>query len=141
MYFQQAQIIRLLDQLAEKFDSSLLLITHDLGLAAEHCEKIAVMYAGNIVEFGPVQKVFNNPAHPYTIGLFRALPTPESDALFSIPGMVPDLIFPPPGCRFSTRCNRRKDECTNRFPPLLEIDKDQFVACFYPLIGEGLRVA
>ncbi|MBW2148001.1 MAG: ABC transporter ATP-binding protein [Deltaproteobacteria bacterium] len=128
----QAQIIRLLDQLAEKFDSSLLLITHDLGLAAENCEKIAVMYAGNIVEFGPVEKVFNNPTHPYTRGLLRALPTPESDTLFSIPGMVPDLIFPPPGCRFSTRCERKGDGCTTEFPPLVEFDKDHFAACFYP---------
>ncbi len=128
----QAQIIRLLDQLAEKFDSSLLLITHDLGLAAENCEKIAVMYAGNIVEFGPVEKVFNNPTHPYTMGLLRALPTPESNALFSIPGTVPDLIFPPPGCRFSTRCDRKGDGCTMQLPPLVEFSKNHFVACFYP---------
>ena len=92
-------------------NSSLMLITHDLGLAAENCEKIAVMYAGNIVELGPVAEVFGKPTHPYTLGLIEALPSREEDTLSTIPGVVPDLIYPPSGCRFSTRCFRAGDPC------------------------------
>jgi peptide/nickel transport system ATP-binding protein len=132
----QAQIIRLLDDLAKKYASSLMLITHDLGLAAENCEKIAVMYAGNIVEFGEVDVIFGRPAHPYTIGLLHALPTRDSEALFAIPGMVPDLIHPPSGCRFSTRCSRMDDQCSRAFPPFREIGEGHFAACFYP-VAEG----
>ncbi len=128
----QAQIIRLLDDLAKKYTSSLMLITHDLGLAAENCEKIAVMYAGNIVEFGAVDMVFGKPAHPYTMGLLSALPTLESETLFTIPGMVPDLIYPPHGCRFSTRCSRKKENCSEAFPAVKKISEGHFASCFYP---------
>ena len=128
----QAQIIRLIDDLARDYASSLLLITHDLGLAAENCETIAVMYAGNIVEIGAVEEVFGRPAHPYTIGLMHALPTLNSDTLSTIPGIVPDLIYPPPGCRFSTRCNRMKERCRTEVPPLQGIGAGHFTACFYP---------
>jgi peptide/nickel transport system ATP-binding protein len=134
----QAQIIRLLDELAKRYDSSLMLITHDLGLAAENCEKIAVMYAGNIVEFGTVDMVFGNPAHHYTKGLLNSLPTPETKVLYNIPGMVPDLIYPPAGCRFSTRCDNKKDTCGQNFPPLREIEKGHHVSCFYPILKEDL---
>jgi oligopeptide/dipeptide ABC transporter ATP-binding protein len=133
----QAQIIRLIDDLAKKYGSSLMLITHDLGLAAENCEKIAVMYAGNIVELGPVAEVFGNPSHPYTLGLIQALPSREKNTLSTIPGVVPDLIYPPPGCRFSTRCNRAGDPCIREYPPFNEIGEGHFASCFYPVVEGG----
>lgn len=130
----QAQIVRLIDDLAKKYASSLILITHDLGLAAENCEKIAVMYAGNIVEFGPVEEVLDKPVHPYTIGLIQALPRRDNDTLATIPGVVPDLIYPPSGCRFSTRCNRVSDQCNREYPPFKEISEGHFASCFYPVV-------
>ena len=128
----QAQIIRLIVNLTAKYGSSLLLITHDLGLAAENCDRIAVMYAGNIVEVGAVEKVFNQPRHPYTVGLLKALPSLEADRLFSIPGTVPDLICPPPGCHFSPRCSGKADQCSKESPPFKEISEGHGVACFCP---------
>lgn len=129
----QAQILRLIDDLYKEFGSSLLLITHDLGVAAENCDTIAVMYAGCIVEHGSVSDVFNQPAHPYTARLLAALPSMERDTLVSIPGMVPDLIYPPPGCRFSNRCDYRQQDCTASKPPLSEIGKGHFAACYHPV--------
>ena len=129
----QAQILRLLDDLYKEYGSSLLLITHDLGVAAENCDKIAVMYAGRIVEVGAVEDVFNKPAHPYTAKLLAALPTMDRDTLVSIPGMVPDLIHPPPGCRFSNRCDYQQGVCTQDNPPLAELEEGHFVAC-YPTV-------
>jgi oligopeptide/dipeptide ABC transporter ATP-binding protein len=126
----QSQILRLLDDLHKEYGSSLLLITHDLGMAAENCDQIAVMYAGCIAECGPVEAVFNHSAHPYTIRLLEALPSMERDTLESIPGMVPDLIYPPPGCRFSNRCDVRKDICTQHKPPMTELEKGHWVACY-----------
>ena len=128
----QAKIIRLIGNLTAKYGSSLLLITHDLGLAAENCDRIAVMYAGNIVEVGAVEKVFNQPRHPYTVGLLKALPSLEADRLFSIPGTVPDLICPPPGCHFSPRCSWKADQCSKESPPFKEISEGHGVACFCP---------
>jgi peptide/nickel transport system ATP-binding protein len=129
----QAQILRLLDDLYKEYGSSLLLITHDLGVAAENCDKIAVMYAGRIVEVGDVEDVFNKPAHPYTAKLLAALPTMDRDTLVSIPGMVPDLIHPPPGCRFSNRCDELQGICTKATPALAELEEGHFVACYQAL--------
>lgn len=129
----QAQILRLLDGLYKEYGSSLLLITHDLGVAAENCDKIAVMYAGNIVEYGIVNRLFNQPAHPYTAKLLAALPSTERDELVSIPGMVPDLIYPPPGCRFSNRCDRQQEACTKTKPPMREVSEGHFVSCYHPV--------
>jgi oligopeptide/dipeptide ABC transporter ATP-binding protein len=126
----QSQILRLLDELHKEYGSSLLLITHDLGVAAENCDQIAVMYAGGIVECGPVEAVFNHPAHPYTAKLLQALPSMDRDTLNSIPGMVPDLIYPPPGCRFSNRCDMHKGICTQNKPPMTESGKGHWVACY-----------
>jgi len=128
----QAQIIRLIGNLTTQYGSSLLLITHDLGLAAENCDRTAVMYAGNIVEVGAVEKVFSQPGHPYTVGLLKALPSLEADRLFSIPGTVPDLICPPPGCHFSPRCSGKTDQCSKESPPFKEISEGHGVACFCP---------
>jgi peptide/nickel transport system ATP-binding protein len=129
----QSQILKLLDELHREYGSSLLLITHDLGVAAENCDNIAVMYAGNIVEYGPVETVFNHPAHPYTAKLLQALPSQDRDSLVSIPGMVPDLIYPPPGCRFSNRCDFKEDVCTENKPPLAELDSGHLAACYFPI--------
>lgn len=133
----QAQILILLRNLYEEFGSSLLLITHDLGVAAENCDQIAVMYAGRIVELGPVEDVFIRPAHPYTFKLLGALPAPESKTLASIPGMVPDLISPPSGCRFSNRCDFARPVCNQERPPLLKAEGRHYVACFTPLTSGG----
>ena len=129
----QAQILRLLDDLHAEFNSSLLMITHDLGVAAENCDKIAVMYAGWIVEYGPVEAVFNRPAHPYTNRLLQALPAPGKTSLRAIPGMVPDLIYPPKGCRFSNRCDSPKTNCQSGRPRLVELEEGHWVACYEPV--------
>ena len=132
----QAQILRLLQKIRRAQMSALLLITHDLGVAAENCERIIVMYAGRIVEDGPVSRIFRSPAHPYTDKLLRALPAPGKTRLESIPGVVPDLIAPPPGCRFSNRCDRASDRCRRQRPPLCAAGAEHLVACHHP-VGNG----
>ncbi len=131
----QAQILRLLQKIRKAQNSALLLITHDLGVAAENCDRIIVMYAGRIVENGPVRQIFRKPAHPYTDKLLRALPAPGKTRLESIPGVVPDLIAPPPGCRFSNRCDRVSELCRKDRPPLLEAGARHMVACYHPVSG------
>lgn len=128
----QAQILRLLGEIRSKQNSSLLLITHDLGVAAENCDRIIVMYAGRIVESGPVREIFREPAHPYTVKLLNALPAPGKTRLEAIPGMVPDLVDPPAGCRFSNRCDRASEACS-KLPPLAQIGPDHAVACIHPM--------
>ena len=129
----QAQILRLLQKIRTARNSALLLITHDLGVVAENCDRIIVMYAGQIVENGPVRQNFRSPAHPYTDKLLRALPAPGKTRLESIPGVVPDLIAPPPGCRFSNRCDRASERCRAERPPVLEAGVGHAVACFHPV--------
>ncbi len=133
----QAQILKLLQQLSSDFGSSLLLITHNLGIAAENCDRIAVMYAGRIVEVGPVEAVFGHPVHPYTVGLLQALPGEDKQKLVPIPGMVPDLIFPPPGCRFSNRCSLQSIACRQDRPVALEVGKGHWVSCHSPLLNKS----
>ena len=129
----QAQILRLLQKIRRDQGSSLLLITHDLGVAAENCDRIVVMYAGRIVESGRVRDIFHKPAHPYTDKLLRALPMPGKTNLEAIPGTVPDLIDPPPGCRFSNRCDQATQICRTERPPLTGLGSDHAVACYHPL--------
>ncbi len=131
----QAQILRLLRRIRREQTSSLLLITHDLGVAAENCDRIIVMYAGRIVESGPVRAIFRSPAHPYTERLLRALPAPGKRRLEAIPGTVPDLVAPPPGCRFSNRCDRATPHCSRERPPSSEIGDGHAVACHHPVIA------
>jgi oligopeptide/dipeptide ABC transporter ATP-binding protein len=109
----QAQILRLMDKLKEEFQASVLLITHDLGVIAQQCENVGVMYAGEIVELGSVEAIFENPLHPYTVGLNKAIPRLDVDLgrLEIIEGMVPNLIEVPSGCRFHPRCLKAKDSC------------------------------
>jgi peptide/nickel transport system ATP-binding protein len=128
----QAQIMDFLRELKEKENMTLLLITHNMGLVAEMCDTVAVMYAGEIVEEAPVEELFANPLHPYTRGLMKAVPkhVGKNVTLEPIPGTVPNLIFPPPGCRFHPRCPYRFDPCDKKRPPLIEVKKGHKVACW-----------
>jgi len=127
----QAQILDLLKELKNKFKTSILLITHDLGIIAEMCDRVAVMYSGNIVEYATADDLFNNPRHPYTKGLLEAIPTLEkkNTKLTTIRGSVPNLIYPPSGCRFHPRCDYRLDVCEKVRPTFTKIDDKYFVAC------------
>ncbi|MDE1852672.1 MAG: ABC transporter ATP-binding protein [Thaumarchaeota archaeon] len=127
----QAQILELLKGLRDEIDAAIILITHDLAVVAEVCDRVAVMYAGNIVEVAPVDVFFSNPMHPYSVGLMAAVPRPDRQVikLESIQGTVPDLIHPPTGCRFHPRCPRAFDRCPQVKPPLIETEPGHKVAC------------
>jgi len=127
----QAQILRLMKKLKDEFSTSILMITHDLGVISEICEKVAVMYSGRIVEYGPVRTIFENPKHPYTNGLILAIPSSKNlDVdLTTIRGMVPNLIYPPDGCRFHPRCDHRLECCDKVIPKLLYFEENHFVSC------------
>jgi len=137
----QAQILELLDELVKKFGNAVILITHNMGVAAEFCDKMAVMYAGNMVEYARTTNIFENPHHSYTKGLLKAVPKiGRTDELQSIPGIVPDLVNPPSGCRFHPRCKHVMDICRKDFPPLVEIKPGHYVAC-YLYCKEGIKNA
>jgi len=127
----QAQILDLMKDLIKKFRTSILIITHDLGIIAELCDRVAVMYSGNIVEYATAERLFKNPRHPYTQGLIGAIPSIEKKnrELQTIRGMVPNLIYPPSGCRFHPRCDYRLEICDKVKPQLTEIAERYFVAC------------
>jgi oligopeptide/dipeptide ABC transporter ATP-binding protein len=133
----QAQILNLLRELQRLFGMSILLITHDLGVVAEMCDRVAVMYAGRIVEQAPVETLFEDPEHPYTIGLMNAIPRAElADAPPKpIDGSPPDLLRPPSGCRFHPRCPYRQDLCAIQDPDLIQIAADHRSACHFA--GQG----
>ena len=124
----QAQILKLIRQLRERFKSSILYITHDLGVIAELCDKVAVMYAGRVVELADVYELFKDPLHPYTKALLESIPRPGQE-FKSIPGTVPNLINPPKGCRFHERCQYEMEICRKVKPEFIEVKKDHFVAC------------
>ncbi|MFX1308881.1 MAG: ABC transporter ATP-binding protein [Promethearchaeota archaeon] len=127
----QAQILDLMKDLKIRFNTSILLITHDLGIIADMCDRVAVMYSGNIVEYATALDLFKNPRHPYTKGLISAIPSIEKrdSKLQTIRGMVPNLIYPPSGCRFHPRCDNRLEICDKIKPQLTEIGQRYFVAC------------
>jgi peptide/nickel transport system ATP-binding protein len=127
----QAQILDLMKDLKERFKTSILIITHDLGIIAEICDRIAVMYSGNIVEYATSDDLFKKPRHPYTKGLMGAIPSIEKkdQKLITIRGMVPNLIYPPSGCRFHPRCDYRLEICDKIKPVLTEIADKYFIAC------------
>jgi len=129
----QAQILDLMKELQQRVGTAIWLITHNLGIIAEMCNRVGVMYAGYIVEIGTTEKIFDNPDHPYTRGLMRAIPkiTEERKWLDIIPGNVPNLIEPPSGCRFHPRCKYRTTICTECDPVLREVEKDHQVACHH----------
>jgi peptide/nickel transport system ATP-binding protein len=128
----QAQILKLLLVLKSEIDTSVILITHDLAVVAEVCDRVAVMYAGNIVELAEVNELFRNPLHPYTQGLLASIPRPDSSRLelASIKGSVPNLMSPPSGCRFHPRCPKAFDRCSLEKPTLVEFSPGHFVECF-----------
>lgn len=127
----QAQILKLLKELRNEIETSVILITHDLAVVSEVCDRVAVMYAGNIVEVAEVEELFSNPLHPYTRGLLASIPRPDTakSELTSIHGSVPDLIYPPSGCRFHPRCPKAFERCPLVKPPLLEVSPGHQVAC------------
>ncbi|TFF97528.1 MAG: ABC transporter ATP-binding protein [Promethearchaeota archaeon] len=127
----QAQILDLMKKLKDEFKTSILLITHDLGIVAEMCDRIAVMYSGNIVEYATAKDLFKNPRHPYTKGLISAIPSIErrNKKLDTIRGSVPNLIYPPSGCRFHPRCDYRLEICDKVKPRFRVISDNYFIAC------------
>ncbi len=128
----QAQILDLLRRLREDVISSILLITHDLGVVAETCDRVGVMYAGNLCEVANVEELFENPLHPYTRALLEAAPKlAMEEELQSIQGNVPSLVTPPPGCRFHPRCPHAMEVCRKTFPEMKAIDKEHLVACYW----------
>lgn len=131
----QAQILNLISSLKEKNNMAVILITHDLGVVAEAAQKVAVMYAGKIVETSNVKNLFANPLHPYTLGLIESRPSGCSiadgnECLKTIPGTVPSLYELPSGCRFSERCVLAEEICRKAEPELVELEKGHFAACF-----------
>ena len=129
----QAQILDLIRSLSASEGTSVLFITHDLGVVAEIAQRAIVMYAGSIMEMGEVRTMFQNPLHPYTQGLLSAIPKlsmPHGEKLYTIRGIVPDLSMLPKGCVFSTRCDKCMDVCREKRPPLRELEDGRRVRCF-----------
>ena len=129
----QAQILDLVRELKAASRAAIVLITHDLGVVAEICEEVAVMYAGEVVERAPVEPLFERPEHPYTVGLFGSLPRldRQSEELAAIEGMVPDMSVLPTGCRFAPRCPFADDRCRRERPPVVRLDRNRWSRCFY----------
>ena len=127
----QAQVLDLMRGLQKKFNTSMLMITHDLGVIAETCDNVAVVYAGQIVEYGSVYQVFDNPSHPYTVGLFNSLPSIENDTrrLKPIEGLVTNPADLPSYCSFYDRCPLRRDSCRDGEPERVEIEPGHYVMC------------
>ncbi|HYM39831.1 MAG TPA: ABC transporter ATP-binding protein [Thermoplasmata archaeon] len=135
----QAQILELLERLRKELDLSMILISHDLSVLAETCDKVAIMYGGKMMEVGRTVDVFTDPKHPYAQGLAAAFPDIRGSREMpsSIPGLVPSLINPPAGCVFHPRCRFAFDRCTNAEPALSEVTPGRRTACFlYPEVGE-----
>ncbi len=128
----QDHIIEEINRLLETIGSSLFIITHDISVVAETCDYVGVMYGGELVEKGPIEEVFVEPEHPYTLGLLNAFPKIEggADELITMPGQPPDLRDPPTGCRFYDRCPFREEICARETPPLSERGGEQRAACF-----------
>jgi oligopeptide/dipeptide ABC transporter ATP-binding protein len=135
----QAQVIVLLRELARGHGLTVLFITHDLGVVGSLCDRIAVMYAGRVVESGPVDALFANPAHPYTASLLRAVPMLGRGraALLQIPGTVPNMASPPPGCAFHPRCPVAAPHCASEAPEMRAAGGGLAVACHHPLAGSA----
>jgi len=127
----QAQVLELMKKLKDTFDTSMILITHDLGIVADICDKVAIMYAGRVVEYAGKRELFTSPTHPYTIGLFNSVPDIDDDIerLNVIPGLMPDPMDLPTGCTFHPRCVHAIPECAERKPETVETSPGHFVAC------------
>lgn len=130
----QAEILELIKDLKARSGTSVILITHDLGVIAGMADRVVVMYAGKIMEQAHTDKVFSRPANPYTVGLLKSVPDPahqQGGELYQIPGMPPDLTRLPPGCAFQERCYRVEDICRNELPPFIEINEDHHSRCHF----------
>ena len=126
----QAQILDLMEDIKAKKDASIMLITHDPGVVAGHCDRVAVMYAGRVVELSDVRSLFSNPLHPYTVGIMDSVPRPGStERLRPIPGNVPPITALPPGCPFHPRCSKAFEGCDREEPPMFEPEPGRFVRC------------
>ncbi|MBM7614612.1 ABC transporter ATP-binding protein [Alkaliphilus hydrothermalis] len=127
----QAQVLDLMRNLKHEFNTSMIMITHDLGVVAEVCDKVAIMYAGNVIEYTDVKRLYTSPKHPYTIGLFGSIPDIESDEsrLKPIKGLMPDPTNIPSGCPFHPRCPKAMDICSQRKPKNTEVEPGHFVKC------------
>ena len=128
----QAQVLELMRKLKDQYQTSMIMITHDLGIVAEICDYVAVMYAGEIVEYGNREQLFHRPTHPYTKGLFACIPNlmVEDMTLVPIEGLTPDPTKLPKGCRFHPRCPYAAEQCSEKRPETVEIEKGHFVKCF-----------
>ncbi|QUH20976.1 ABC transporter ATP-binding protein [Alkaliphilus sp. B6464] len=127
----QAQVLELMKKLKEEFKTSMIMITHDLGIVADVCDKVAIMYAGKVVEYTDKRKLFTNPKHPYTLGLFNSIPNIEEDEdrLKPIKGLMPDPTNLPTGCPFHPRCPKATAECSKRIPKKTEVEPGHYVNC------------
>lgn len=128
----QAQVLELMIDLKKKYNTSMIMITHDLGIVAEICDNVAIMYAGSVVEYGSVKEIYTNPKHPYTIGLFDSIPKLDDDEekLHVIKGMPPNPVDLPLGCRFHPRCDFATERCAKETPSMYDLEEGHCAACF-----------
>ena len=127
----QAQVLQLMRNLKTQYNTAMIMITHDLGIVADICDKVAIMYAGNVVEYADKHDLYKNPKHPYTVGLFNSLPdiNKEEDSLKPIKGLMPDPTNLPSGCPFHPRCDKAKPECSEKAPQNVMINANHAVRC------------
>ncbi len=128
----QAQVLELMIDLQKKYNTSMIMITHDLGIVAEICDNVAIMYAGSVIEYGSVEKIYTDPKHPYTKGLFASIPTLDADekTLHVIKGSPPNPVDLPTGCKFHPRCEFATERCKCEIPKMINIDGSHQVSCF-----------
>ncbi len=139
----QAQILELIDDLVERSNLGAILITHNLGIVAGHCDRVVVMYAGRVMETATVLDLFDHPSHPYTVGLLRCVPrltATRSRVFAAIPGLPPQVTKLSKGCPFAPRCERATDQCRAETPPLEEIAPGHSIACWNP-VETGEKIA
>jgi peptide/nickel transport system ATP-binding protein len=134
----QAQVLEMMSELKQRYKTAMLLITHDLGIVAENCDNVAIMYAGEIIEYGTLERIFHNPKHPYTLGLFGSIPSldKDEDRLKPIDGLMPDPTDLPKGCKFHERCDHACPECAACEQSLVEIEPGHRVRCARVAKGE-----
>lgn len=138
----QAQILELMKELKEKLSTAIIMITHDLAVIAEMCERVIVMYSGRVVEMAAISELFNSPHHPYTEGLIKSIPKlhEKTEFLYEIKGAVPNPLNAPAGCKFHNRCEYADDKCRDYEPELVQMEEGRFARCFYPRnVGKGVR--